>query len=167
MPLADFRRSMRRFARVYADPVLRRWGDELEEYWPLVGGEGTYHPIHRYSLPYNLPVDVPTAVPAPPPDARIWGREDLGYVITRSWWGSDETVVTYRAGKWFTGHQHMDQGHFDIWHRGPLLVDSGVYASWGSEHREAWYSRTVAHNTLLIHRDGETFEQHPGLQVIL
>jgi hypothetical protein len=152
-------------ARVTGDPVLKRWGQSLESYWPLVAGDGTYHPIHRYSLPYNLPIDVPDDATAEPSLGRIWGREDLGYVITRSSWGPGETVVTYGAGKWFTGHQHMDQGSFDVWHRGPLVVDSGVYANWGTEHREAYYMRTVAHNTLLVHREGETFEQHPALAV--
>ena len=55
------------------------------------------------------------------------------------------------------GHQHMDQGHFEIWRRGPLALDSGVYANWGTEHREAYYIRTVAHNSLQIRQPGESF----------
>lgn len=166
-PNRQYRPFVDSIARVYGDGVLAGWGRALEARWPLVGGEGTYHPIHRYGLPYNLPLDVAPAGPGDPrltdlPLGRIWGRADLGYAILRSGWGAGDTVVGYRAGKWFTGHQHLDQGHLDIWRRGPLALDAGVYASWGSEHREAFYMRTVAHNTLLVPRAGEVFEGHPS-----
>lgn len=162
-PNKQYRPFVDGIARVYHDGVLAKWGRDLEADWPLVGGEGTYHPIHRYSLPYNLPLDVPSGAGGPLPLGRIWARDDLGYVIARSGWAAGETTLSYRAGKWFTGHQHMDQGHIDLWRKGPLAVDAGVYASWGTAHREAYYMRTVAHNTLLIPRPGETFEQHPAL----
>jgi hypothetical protein len=156
-------------ARVYGEPALAAWGRRVEQDWGLWGGEGSYHSIHLYSLPYNLPADLLDSLPADAadawrglPPARIWSREDLGYVISRSGFGDDATLLGYRAGKWLTGHQHMDQGHVDLWHRGPLALDAGVYAAWGTEHREGYYLRAVAHNTLLIHRDGEDFEEHPG-----
>ena len=156
-------------ARVYGEPALAAWGKRVEQDWGLWGGEGSYHSIHLYSLPYNLPVELLDRLPADPgeawkdlPPARIWGRADLGYSISRSGFGDDATLLGYRAGKWLTGHQHLDQGHVDLWHRGPLALDAGVYAAWGSEHREGYYLRAVAHNTLLIHRDGEDFEEHPG-----
>ena len=38
-----------------------------------------------------------------------------------------------------------------------LALDAGVYANWGTEHREAYYMRTIAHNTLIIPMPGETF----------
>jgi hypothetical protein len=161
-PNKQYRPFVDSIARVYADGVLAAWGEQIALNWPFVGGDGTYHSIHRYSLPYNLPLNVTSTSPFGLPWARIWGRDDLGYAITRSSFGMGATVIGYRAGKWFTGHQHMDQGHIDIWRKGPLAVDAGVYAEWGSEHREAYYMRTVAHNTLLIHRDGEDFEEHPG-----
>jgi hypothetical protein len=164
-PNKQYRPFVDAIARVYGDGVLAGWGRALESDWSFVGGDGTYHPIHRYGLPLNLPLDVPTMAPDTLPLGRIWGREDLGYVIARSAWGPGATLLAYRAGKWFTGHQHMDQGHIDLWRRGPLLVDAGVYANWGTVHREAYYMRTVAHNTLLVHLDGEDFEEHPGAGV--
>ncbi|MCC7018129.1 MAG: heparinase II/III family protein [Ardenticatenales bacterium] len=169
-PNKQYRPFVDSIARAYGDGVLAKWGRDLEAEWSFVGGDGTYHPIHRYSLPYNLPLDVPSVAPddadapgGPLPLGRIWARDDLGYVIARSGWDAGETTLGYRAGKWFTGHQHLDQGHLDLWRKGPLAVDAGVYASWGTPHREAYYMRTVAHNTLLIPRIGETFDQHPAL----
>ncbi len=161
-PNKQYRPFVDSIARVYGDGVLAGWGRGLEADWSFVGGSGTYHPIHRYSLPYNLPLDVATEAPGGLPLGRIWSRGDLGYVVARSGWAPGETTVGYRAGKWFTGHQHMDQGHIDLWRKGPLLVDAGVYASWGTEHREAYYLRAVAHNTLLVHLDGEDFDDYPG-----
>lgn len=168
-PNKQYRPFVDSIARVYGEPALAAWGRRVERDWGLWGGEGSYHSIHLYSLPYNLPVGVLDSLPATLeeswrslPPARVWSRADLGQIISRSGFDADATVVGYRAGKWFTGHQHLDQGHVDIWHRGPLALDSGVYAAWGSEHREGYYLRAVAHNTLLIHRDGEDFEEHPG-----
>lgn len=151
-------------ARVYGDPILAAWGRSLEAEWPFVGGSGTYHPVHRYALPLDLPMDLPAARLDDLPPGRIWSPAELGHVIARSGWSNEDAVIGYRAGKWFTGHQHADQGHIDIWRRGPLAVDGGVYAGWGSEHREAYYMRTAAHNTLVVCREGETFHEHPSLQ---
>lgn len=168
-PNKQYRPFVDSIARVYDEAALAAWGRRVEADWGLWGGEGSYHSIHLYSLPYNLPAAAldrlsgdPAAVWRGLPPARIWGRADLGYVISRSGFGDDATLLGYRAGKWLTGHQHLDQGHLDLWHRGPLALDAGVYAAWGSEHREGYYLRTVAHNSLLIHRDGEDFEEHPG-----
>ena len=161
-PNKQYRPFVDAIARAYDDGVLASWGRRLERDWPFVGGSGTYHPIHRYALPYTLPVGTSSAPLDRLPLGRIWSRRELGYVVSRSDWSDDGTVIAYRAGKWFTGHQHMDQGHIDVWRRGPLAVDAGVYAGWGSDHRESYYMRAVAHNTILVHRDGETFEGHRG-----
>ncbi|MFQ5460490.1 MAG: heparinase II/III family protein, partial [Anaerolineae bacterium] len=160
-PNKQYRPFTDAIARIYDDPVLATWGASLEKDWSFVGGTGTYHTIHRYALPLDLPVGVGSRGPSGLPLARIWGRGDVGYILARSSWAPGKTLVGYRAGKWFTGHQHMDQGHMDIWRKGPLAVDSGVYAAWGTRHREAYYIRTVAHNTLLVPQAGETFDEHP------
>jgi hypothetical protein len=160
-PYKQYRPFVDAIARAYGDPWLADWGRAAEAEWGFVGGSGSYHSIHRYSLPYALPdASVPTRPPLPL--SRIWAREDHGQILARSDWSDAASVLGYRAGKWMTGHQHMDQGHVDLWHRGPLLVDAGVYAGWGTEHREAWYIRTVAHNSLLVPMPGERFDQHPG-----
>lgn len=150
-------------AGAYNDGYLQQIGAIIETDWGLVSGQGSYHRIHRYALPTNLD---PTLAPASftsLPTAAIFGRDTAGYVAMRSGWSDDaassgnDTLIFYRAGDWFTGHQHMDQGHFEIWRNGPLALDAGVYADWGAEHREAYYIRTVAHNSLLVRQPGETF----------
>jgi len=156
-PYKQYRPYTDSISDAYDDGYLRQLGEVIEDRWGFVSGVGSYHSIHRYGLPINLdPAITPIAFDSLP-TAEMFGRETIGYAAMRSDWSADGTAIFYRAGDWFTGHQHMDQGHFEIWRNGPLALDSGVYAGWSSEHREAYYMRTVAHNTLLIRQPGETF----------
>ena len=127
-PNRQYRPFVDAIAVAYGDGVLAGWGSALEADRPFVGGSGTHHPIHRYALPYSLPFHLVVEPPDDLPRARIWGRDDLGYVLVRSDWTPHAITIGLRAGKWFADHQHMDQGHPDIWRRGPLAVDAGVYA---------------------------------------
>jgi hypothetical protein len=61
------------------------------------------------------------------------------------------THIYYHAGPLLTSHEHLDQGSFQIWKRGDLAVDSGIYDdSVYSDHMRNWTRRTIAHNSLLI-----------------
>jgi hypothetical protein len=64
-------------------------------------------------------------------------------------------VAKMNISEWFFGnHQHLDAGHFSIYYKGSLAIDSGVYqgteGGYGCEHFCNYLQRTVAHNTLLI-----------------
>ncbi len=144
-------------AGAYDDGYLQQIGAIIQADWGLVSGQGSYHRIHRYALPTNLDLALAPATFDDLPTAAIFGRDTVGYVALRSDWADDAALIFYSAGDWFTGHQHMDQGHFEIWRNGPLALDSGVYADWGTAHRESYYIRTVAHNSLLVRQPGETF----------
>ncbi|MBN1673639.1 MAG: DUF4962 domain-containing protein [Kiritimatiellae bacterium] len=93
------------------------------------------------------------AVPETPPDALPLTRcfEGFGMVVIRTgWYEPDATVVTFRCGDFFGGHDHCNQNDFIIYRKGCLAVDSGGYDSWGSRHWRNYYSRTVAHNTITV-----------------
>ena len=53
-------------------------------------------------------------------------------------------------------HTHLDIGHFGIYYKGHLALDAGIYQGkdpnneWGKLNYVNYYSRSVAHNTLLI-----------------
>ena len=55
----------------------------------------------------------------------------------------------------------MDLGHFSIYYKGHLALDSGIYQGkdadngWGKENYVNYYSRTIAHNSLLIYDPDE------------
>jgi heparin/heparan-sulfate lyase len=85
--------------------------------------------------------------------------EPGGEMVARTGWSlgqeSPDAVVQMRIGGYFFGnHQHRDFGTFQIYYRGALAIDSGVYegenSDYGTEHWGAYYHQTLAHNGLLI-----------------
>jgi hypothetical protein len=99
------------------------------------------------------------------PEVRALGPEKLplgavfrplGQVFTRSsWTDRDATWASFQCGPLFAGHQHLDNNSFVIMKRGSLAIDSGVNEY--SSHRANYYSRSVAHNTVLVFDKGEQF----------
>lgn len=85
--------------------------------------------------------------------SRIFSPDRLGFVTMRSGWGPDDTFVHFKSGDYFGSHNHLDQNHFTIYHRGDLALDSGGYDGYGT-HREMYAYRSIAHNTILV-RDPE------------
>src|SRR5690606_18188011 len=61
----------------------------------------------------------------------------------------------------FDNHQHADSGQFQLFYRGALAIDSGIYqskdTSYGQPHHINYARRAVAHNTLLIEDPDEQF----------
>jgi len=115
----------------------------------------------------------PEKAPDDLPLSRIF-RGD-GLVIARSGWEWDSaggrapvTWASFRCGDYFGDHAHFDNGHFDIYYRGELALDSGRYDDdWGLQTREDvrersqffnYYRRTIAHNTILVYDPDEKFE---------
>ena len=82
-----------------------------------------------------------------------------GEMVARTGWtpgvDSPDAVVQMRIGNDFFGnHQHRDFGTFQIYYRGALAIDSGVYegegSDYGTDHWAAYYHQTLAHNGLLV-----------------
>jgi len=52
-------------------------------------------------------------------------------------------------------HEHLDSGSFQIYYKGALAVDSGMYegtmGAYGGPHDINWNKRTISHNCFLIH----------------
>lgn len=108
------------------------------------------------------------------PETAYFG-EPLGTIIARTGWSegsdSEDIVVKMNAGQHsFMNHQHSDSGHFDIYYKGLLAVDSGIYSSapfmedgapvkrlcYGSKHDSNYNKRTIAHNCMLVYDPEET-----------
>ncbi|MBE7013585.1 MAG: hypothetical protein E7419_00075 [Ruminococcaceae bacterium] len=106
----------------------------------------------------------------------VYGGPDLGAVTARTGWerekDSDDLVVSFKTPEiYYQSHQHLDAGHFYIYYKGALALDSGMYqsASWtdengnkvtnlefGSLHDYNYHKRTVAHNSMLVYDPSET-----------
>lgn len=81
-----------------------------------------------------------------------------GYLVARDDWDrASATTMVFKASPFYSsGHHQRDEGSLYLDYRGPLLTDAGAYDGSGSDdHYRNFYSRSVAHNTLLVHLEGE------------
>ncbi|MFH1718825.1 MAG: heparin/heparin-sulfate lyase HepB [Planctomycetota bacterium] len=86
----------------------------------------------------------------------------FGWAVARTGWGEDAVIAEMKTNEHnFTNHQHLDAGAFQIYYKGALAVDSGLYSglsgAYGSPHCMNYYWRTIAHNSLLIYDPNEDF----------
>ena len=100
-----------------------------------------------------------------------------GAVIARTGWeeGIDASTVVAEMKVnewWFTNHQHLDAGAFQIYYKGLLASDAGYYQAcvdkifsdgnngstgYGSQHDINYNKRTIAHNCMLVFDPEEQF----------
>lgn len=82
-----------------------------------------------------------------------------GTVLMRDTWDyPNATLLEFKSASfWSKNHQHLDQNAFTLFYKAPLLIDSGSYDSYGSEHFENYYTRTIAHNSITVWDPEETF----------
>jgi hypothetical protein len=73
------------------------------------------------------------------PLSRLFSPQALGAVVMRSGWGPEDTWVLFKCGDYGDNHGHFDQGHFEIFRRGQLALDSFYGAK-----------ETLYHNTILV-----------------
>ena len=83
-------------------------------------------------------------------------------MVARTGWGDNSVIAEMKINEYnFVNHQHLDAGAFQIYYKGALAIDSGLYSgssgAYGSPHCMNYYWRTIAHNSLLIHDPQETF----------
>ena len=134
----------------YEDPYLLGLSDS-ELYWdaPVYHRvlELLFRPASVTSRPFDeLPLSEYFAMP-------------MGEMVARTGWtlgvDSPDTVLHMRiGGSFFGNHQRKDWGTFQIYHRGPLAISSGVYegdgCAYGCDHWLNYHHQSIAHNALLI-----------------
>ncbi len=79
----------------------------------------------------------------------------LGAMVARTGWNfglnSDDVIVSMLgAGYYYRNHQHLDAGSFQIYFRGPLLSDLGLYRGYGNPFDWNFHKSTVSHTAMLI-----------------
>ena len=74
------------------------------------------------------------------------------YVIREAWDSVDTASVMMRIKEVYPGnHDHHDAGTFEIYYKGALTTDGGVYNNYGHVHTKYFHQATVSHNGLLIY----------------
>ena len=91
----------------------------------------------------------------------------FGWMVARTAWDDSSVIAEMKINEYnFNNHQHLDAGAFQIYYKGALAIDSGVYTGssgrYGSPHCRNYYWRTIAHNCLLIHDPDEQFKPRSG-----
>lgn len=81
----------------------------------------------------------------------------IGEVYARSDWSDGATWFRFNAGDYWTGHQHLDVGNFEIFKGEPLATESGEYIDFSSNHSINYLMRTIAHNCILVFDPNEKF----------
>jgi hypothetical protein len=97
------------------------------------------------------------------PLSRYFGSP-FGWMIARTGWDENAVIAEMKINEYnFANHQHLDAGAFQIYYRGPLAVESGLYTGtsggYGSSHNFNYYKRTIAHNSLLVYDPNEQFRE--------
>lgn len=95
------------------------------------------------------------------PLSRYFGSP-FGWMIARTGWDENAVIAEMKINEYnFANHQHLDAGAFQIYYRGALAIDSGLYSgssgAYGSPHCTNYYWRTIAHNALLVYDPQEQF----------
>jgi Heparinase II/III-like protein len=82
-----------------------------------------------------------------------------GNVMMRDTWDfPNATLLEFKSASFITNnHHHMDQNSFSLNYKGPLLIDSGKYDKYGSNHWRNYYTRTIAHNSIVVFDPAERF----------
>jgi heparin/heparan-sulfate lyase len=143
-------------ASYYGDPVLL--GQHLRQ--QSSGGENAIFEF-LWRDPELRPAPLDSL-----PLSRYFGSP-FGWMIARTGWDAEAVVAEMKVNEYnFVNHQHLDAGAFQIWRKGALAIDSGLYSgqqgAYGSEHGRNYYWRSIAHNTLLIHDPTEQFPSGYG-----
>ncbi|TBL78995.1 heparin/heparin-sulfate lyase HepB [Paenibacillus thalictri] len=97
--------------------------------------------------------------------------EPAGIMVARTGWDegidkqSSTVVAEMKIGMYqYNNHQHLDAGSFQIYYKGYLAIDSGIYkgssGKYHSPHNKYYFKRTIAHNAMLVH-DPDELKRHP------
>ncbi len=89
-----------------------------------------------------------------------------GWMIARTGWDDNAVIAELKINAYnFLNHQHHDAGAFQIYYKGALAIDSGIYQGssgggmqYNSPHNKNYFKRTIAHNSLLIYDPDEVFK---------
>ena len=106
-------------------------------------------------------LDVKPRNPAESNDAEISRHylfRGIGHLIMRDGFGPNSTWIQFNSGPYLAKHDHLDQNHFVIYHKGYLATESGAdYTDTESPQYLNYYRRTIAHNSMLVYKTGEKF----------
>lgn len=137
----------------FKDPILK--GEFIRQNGPkwALGDPVFFLLLNDPALPVKSLNDLPLTRFFPEP---------LGAMICRTGWefGRTANVVVAEmkgAGYQFNNHHHLDAGGFQIYYRGMLAADLGLYSKYGTPYDWSFNKRSIAHNVMLVYDPAEKF----------
>ena len=91
--------------------------------------------------------------------------ETLGLFHMRSEWTPQGTYCTFTAGSGMSNHKHFDENNFTIYKYDHLALDTGDRCKETDYNLSYYYSQSVAHNVVLVHKPDEPLPQHWGIKL--
>jgi|GEM_PF-169848 len=99
------------------------------------------------------------------PLTAYWGGWFPSMTARTGWYNSrtiqpdaDVVIATMQMPTYNVGnHQHQDIGSFQLYYKGMLAIDSGIYDDYGLAHDLDYHKRSIAHNTVTVYDPAETF----------
>ncbi len=84
------------------------------------------------------------------PMSRCFGH--AGFLLARDRWDEAAVHMSFKSASFLSiNHHHLDNNHLELsYGAATLLLDTGQYDSYGSDHWDNYYTRSVAHNTLVV-----------------
>lgn len=130
---------------VLADYLKNPGIDAMNKIFQLLWSDPDLQPLPETDLPLTRYMGFP-----------------YGWMVARTGWDEHAVIAEMKVNIYnFNNHQHMDAGAFQIYHRGPLAIDSGTYSgkkgAYSSPHSKNYNWRTIAHNSLLVYDPDEVF----------
>ena len=135
--------------------------DYLKDEWPFEILKHATHPLDQmFVLLWRDPELEPWDL-SELPLTRFMGFPN-GWMVARTGWDQQSVIAEMKVNEYnFLNHQHQDAGAFQIYYKGPLAIDNGLYSGTGGgylgPHNVNYYKRTIAHNSLLIFDPSEKF----------
>ena len=77
----------------------------------------------------------------------------LGQYVIRASWNDPASAAVFMRIKErsTTNHEHYDSGTFEIYYKGMLTSDGGVYNNYSHDHTKYFHKATISHNGLIIY----------------
>jgi len=106
--------------------------------------DATYH----YDIIYYDPSMTRTD-PSGLPKARCFSN--CGFLLARDRWDEETTHLSFKSASFLSiNHNHLNNNHIELSYKRTLLLDTGQYDAYGTEHWKNYFVRTIAHNTLIV-----------------
>lgn len=100
------------------------------------------------------------------PQAKYMGTP-YGIMTARTSWNeganANTAAVFMKIGEYmFNNHQHLDSGSFQIYYKGLLASESGIYDIYGTDEHYMYTTKSIAHNCMLVYDPAEALRDSNG-----